>query len=127
MSVKWSDCRGEIVSVEVTPAGRLRAAERVTLWDVDVEVAVVVHVEQRDAWCEDLSHVEAAGHPVDVLEVEARFSGTVCKPGRRFGRRGRRRSRLSAPRRDERCGRQDAQRRVSARAHGAVSYAKLEA
>src|SRR6185369_5273992 len=40
-------------------------------YDEDVEVAVVVVVEQRDARRHDLRVVELAGHPVEMHEVEA--------------------------------------------------------
>ena len=48
---------------------RLRA-EHLPLHQVDVEVAVVVVVEQRDAGRHDLRVVELAGHAVEVDEVE---------------------------------------------------------
>jgi hypothetical protein len=38
---------------------------------IDVQVAVVVEVEERNAWRQDLGHVELARHAIDVDEVDA--------------------------------------------------------
>ena len=64
--------------------------EHAALHQVDVEVAVVVVVEQRDARRHDLGLVEPAGHPVDVDEVEAARRGPVDEPLRFAGGRCRR-------------------------------------
>ena len=58
-------------------------AEHVALNDEDVEVAVVVEVQQRDARRHDFRVVEVAGHAVEVGEVQARFIGAIDEPLRR--------------------------------------------
>ena len=52
---------------------RRAGAEHPTLHQIDVEIAVVVVVEERDAWRHDFRLVELAAHAVEVDEVDRRF------------------------------------------------------
>src|SRR6185503_11179465 len=66
--------------------------ERPPLHQIDVEVAVAVVVDQRTAGAGDLGHVERAGAPVEVEEVEAELGGALDEdrwlagPGAGLGR-----------------------------------------
>ena len=77
----------QIVAEQSIPGCRIRprrerrvAAERVSLDEIDVEIAVVVVVQQRSAGTHDLRLIEAARHPVEVNEVEASDRGDVLEP-----------------------------------------------
>ena len=59
-----------------------RPAERTTLHEKDVEIAVVVVVEERDTRAHFLDDVVAARRAVDVCEVEARRVRRVDELGR---------------------------------------------
>ena len=59
---------------------RLAFSQHLALNEVGVEVAVVVHVEQRGPRRHDLAEVERAGHAVEVDEVDARLPGPVGEP-----------------------------------------------
>ena len=78
----------QIVSVqpirERQPGGRreqgLARSERLALNQIDIQVAVVVVVEHRDARPYSLGLIELAGHPVEVDEPEAGRLGPVGEP-----------------------------------------------
>ena len=67
--------------------GGRRRAERLTLHQIHVQVAVLVVVEERDAGRQHLGHVELTRHAVDVDEVEAGFPGAIHEPVRSGRRR----------------------------------------
>ena len=77
---------------------RFRLRRGAALDEEDVEVAVVVVVEQRDAGAHHLGQVVLAGRAVDVREHEARRGGRLDEE--RFG--GRRRRRRTAANRAQR-------------------------
>ena len=60
------------------------SAEHVSLNDEDIEVAVVVEVEQRDAGRHDFRVVEVAGHAVEVREGETGLFRPIDEPFHRF-------------------------------------------
>src|SRR5262245_66669016 len=55
-------------------------SNRRALNEVDVEITVVVVVEERNAWSEDLRVVERSGRAVHVHEVEAGLTGDLDEP-----------------------------------------------
>ena len=59
---------------------RLARAEHPSLREVDVEVAVVVDVEQRDAGPDHLLEIVLARHAVEVHEVEPHGLGALGEP-----------------------------------------------
>ena len=67
------------VRLEHRLAERL-AAQHLSLHEVDVEVAVVIVIEQRDAGRHDFRIVELARHAVEVHEVEAGRFGAFSEP-----------------------------------------------
>jgi len=81
----------EIVAIQPA-AKRLRArgndrlidglarSQHLALREVDVEIAVVVVVEQRDAAAHHFREIEIAGHAVEVGEVEAGCGGAIDEP-----------------------------------------------
>src|SRR3989442_952858 len=58
----------------------LATGEHVPLNDVDIEIAVVVVIEQRDARWKDLGIVELAGAAVEMHEVKARGGCLIAEP-----------------------------------------------
>ena len=71
-------------------------AGRTALYDVDIEIAVVVEVEHRRAGPHGLDDPELSGLAVEMHEVDAGRSGQVDEPGLAGGRCGRLRGGVDA-------------------------------
>ena len=77
----------EIVAIQPVAerSGRRRnqgraVAEHFALHEIDIEIAVVVVIEQRDARRHDFRLIELAGHAVEVHEVETDLVRAIGKP-----------------------------------------------